>query len=131
MKRAPDVPLDISAECYVYPSEDSVKVIKAVKNILDNCNPTVTNSKILAMSKNPESLRKVYVHARSRAILGVLKRVLEWNTFANSTWFYLNKQAAYAGIVSVCEQESESPLGPIKITITSNQLQLIIDWLVS
>ncbi len=131
MKRAPDVPLDIRAECYVYPSEDSVKVIKAVKNILNNCNPTVTNSKIQAVSRNSESLHKVYVHARSRAILGVLRRVLGENTIANSTWFYLNKQAAYAGIVSICEEESQSPLGPIKITITSNQLQLIIDWLVS
>ena len=131
MKKAPDVSLDIRAECNVYPSEDSDKVIKAVKNILNNCTATLTDSKILAVSKNPESLSKLYEHARSRAILGVFRRVLEDNAIANSTWFYLNKQAAYAGIVSICEEESESPLGPIKITITSNQLQLIINWLVS
>ena len=131
MSKAPNVSLDIRVECYVYLSENSVKVIKAVKNILNNCTVTLTDSKILAISKIPESLNKIYEHARSRAILGVFRRVLDDNTIANYTWFYLNKQAAYAGIVSICEEESESPLGPIKITITSNQLQLIINWLTS
>ncbi len=131
MKRPPDVSLNIRAECYVYPSEDSAKVIKAVKNVLDNCAPELTNNKVLAVSKNAESLGTIYEQARSRAILGVFRRVLEYNTIANSTWFYLNKQAAHAGIVSICEEESESPLGPIKITITSNQLPSIINWLAS
>ena len=131
MSKAPNVSLDIRVECDVYLSENSVKVIKAVKNILNNCTVTLTDSKILAISKIPESLNKIYEHARSRAILGVFRRVLDDNTIANYTWFYLNKQAAYAGIVSICEEESESPLGPIKITITSNQLQFIINWLTS
>ncbi|MFQ5941166.1 MAG: RNA-binding domain-containing protein [Nitrososphaerales archaeon] len=131
MKKAPDIELDIRAECRVYPSEDSAKVIVAVKNILSNCVTELTDSKILAVSKNPESLSKIYQHARSRAILGVFRRVLEHNTIGNSTWFYLNKQAAFVGIVSICEEESESPLGPIKVTLTSTQLQLIINWLVS
>lgn len=131
MKKAPDVSLNIRAECYVYPSEDPAKVMQAVKNVLNNCSPAISDSKIVAMSKDPESLSKIYEHARSRAILGVFRRVLEYNTIANSTWFYLNKQAAYAGIVSVCEEEAESPLGPIKITITSNHLPSIIDWLIS
>ena len=131
MKRPPKVSLNIRAETYVYPSEDSAKVIKAVKNVLNNCIPELANNKVLAVSKNAESLSTIYEQARSRAILGVFRRVLEYNTIANSTWFYLNKQAAHAGIVSICEEESESPLGPIKITITSNQLQSIINWLAS
>ncbi len=131
MKRAPDVSVKIRAECHVYPSEDSAKVIKAVENILNNCIPKLTDSKVLVEAENLESLSTIYEHARSRAILGVFGRVLEYNTIANSTWFYLNKQAAYAGIVSICEEEVESPLGPIKITITSNKLQSIINWLVS
>ncbi|MEM2760160.1 MAG: RNA-binding domain-containing protein [Nitrososphaerales archaeon] len=131
MRRAPDVSLDIRAECHVYPSEDVEKVIRAVKNVLTNCTPEFTDNKVVTESRNIESLSKIYEQARSRAVLGVLSRVLEDNRIANSTWFYLNKQAAYAGIVSICEEESESPLGPIKITITTNQLQSIINWLVS
>jgi len=131
LKRAPDVSAKIRAESHVYPSEDSTKVIRAVENILNNCIPKLTDSKVLVEAENLESLSTIYEHARSRAILGVFRRVLEYNTIANSTWFYLNKQAAYAGIVSICEEEDESPLGPIKITITSNKLQSIINWLAS
>lgn len=131
MKRPPEILSEIRAECKVYPSEDSAKVIRAVKNVLSNCTPDIVDSKVLAVSKSLDSLSTIYEQARSRAILGVLRRVLEYNRIANSTWFYLNKQAAYAGIISVCEDESESPLGPIRITITSNQLELIINWLAS
>jgi hypothetical protein len=131
LKRPPEVSLNIRAECHVYPSEDSSKVIKAVTNMLNNCTAELANNKVLATTKNAESLGIIYEQARSRAILGVFRRVLEDNTIANSTWFYLNKQAAHAGIVSICEEESESPLGPIKITITSNQLPSIINWLTS
>jgi predicted RNA binding protein with dsRBD fold (UPF0201 family) len=48
----------------------------------------------------------------------------------NSTWFYLNKQAAFVGIVSICEEESESPLGPIKVTLRSSDLESVINWLI-
>ncbi len=125
------MPLSITAECRVFLSEDSGKVINAVKNILVDCEPTIIDNKVLAESKKVKSLAKIYEHVRSRAILGVFRRILEYNTFLSSTWFNLNKQAAYAGIVSICEEESESPLGPIRITITSNQLPLIINWLIS
>lgn len=128
--KVPKVPVDIKVECTVHPSEDHRKVMRAVKNVLD-VSPSISNSKIVATSKRTEALSKVYEHARTRAILGVLRRVLEDNMIANSTSFYLNKQAAFAGIVSICEEEAESPLGPIKVTITSNHLESIIKWLVS
>jgi hypothetical protein len=41
----------------------------------------------------------------------------------------LNKQAAVAGIVVIIEDESESPLGPIRVTIVCDELDNLIDWL--
>jgi predicted RNA binding protein with dsRBD fold (UPF0201 family) len=41
----------------------------------------------------------------------------------------LNKQAAAAGIVVIIEDESESPLGPIRITMVCDELDVLIDWL--
>ena len=49
----------------------------------------------------------------------------------DSTWFYLNKQAALAGKIAICENASESPLGPITVTITSLGINSVTDWLVS
>ena len=43
--------------------------------------------------------------------------------------FYLNKQVALAGHVSFSEAEAESPLGPIKVTIKTDDPQQLIDWL--
>ena len=61
--------------------------------------------------------------------MGVLRRMLTDNRISNTTRFLLNKQAAVAGIVVVIEDESESPLGPIRVTIVCDELDNLIDWL--
>ncbi len=130
MKQAPDFVADIRIECQVYPSEDPAKVLRAVKNVVSNCSPEVADGRIRIASKNPELLITIYEQIRSRRVMGVFRKVLLSNMIANSTWFYLNKQAAFVGTVSICEDESESPLGPIKITIMSNELESVMNWLV-
>jgi len=130
LKEVPDIAVDIRIECQVYPSEDPAKVVRAVKNVISNCSPELVDSRVRVVTKNPEALSTIYEKVRSRRIMGVFRKVLLNNMIANSTWFYLNKQAAYAGTVSICEEEFESPLGPIKVTMTSNELESVIDWLV-
>ena len=130
MKEVPDVALDIRVDCQVYPSEDPTKVLRAVKNVVSNSSPEVADERIRVASKNPEILSTIFEQIRSRRVMGVFRKVLLRNMIANSTWFYLNKQAAFVGTVSICEDESESPLGPIKITIMSNELESVMNWLV-
>jgi predicted RNA binding protein with dsRBD fold (UPF0201 family) len=45
------------------------------------------------------------------------------------TWFYVNKQAATKGIIVLVDNEEESPLGPIKISIKSENILNVIGWL--
>lgn len=130
MRGTPDLAVDIRVECQVYPSEDPAKVVRAVKNVISNCSPELVDGKIKVVTKSPEALGIIYEQVRSRQVMGVFRKVLLNNMIANSTWFYLNKQAAYAGTVSICEEEAESPLGPIKVTMTSNELESVINWLV-
>ncbi len=47
-----------------------------------------------------------------------------------TTWFYLNKQAAFVEKIAICEKSDESPLGPIKVIITSPNIDGIIDWII-
>ncbi len=42
---------------------------------------------------------------------------------------FLNKQVAHAGHVSFCEPVRESPLGPIRLEIKSDDPMGVIDWL--
>jgi len=130
LKEVPDIAVDIRVECQVYPSEDPAKVIRAIKNVVSNCSPELVDSMLRVVTKNLEVLSTIYEQVRSRRVMGVFRKVLLNNMIANSTWFYLNKQAAYVGTVSVCEDESESPLGPIKVTMTSEELESVINWLI-
>jgi predicted RNA binding protein with dsRBD fold (UPF0201 family) len=43
--------------------------------------------------------------------------------------FCLNKQVAYSGHVSFSEETAESPLGPIRFNIESDNTEQLIDWL--
>jgi len=61
--------------------------------------------------------------------MGVARRLLLKNASEESSWVYLNKQAAYMKIVNICEDESESPLGPLKMTFKCRDPLKLIDWI--
>ena len=122
--------IELKVEAPVNPSEYSEKIIAAITNVIDKCSPQlIYNSRIVARSIGTDSLNTIYYQIRSRSSMGVLRRMLTYNRITNTTWFFLNKQAAAAGIVVIIEDESESPLGPIKITIVCDELDVLIDWL--
>ena len=86
--------------------------------------------RVIGRSLEIESLRTIYEQIRSRSAMGVLRRMLLNNRVADSTCFLLNKQAAATGIVVVIEEDQESPLGPITVTLDCEELDALIDWLV-
>jgi hypothetical protein len=53
------------------------------------------------------------------------------NMTEDSTWFYLNKQAAFANVITLCDEVGESSLGPITVVLRSKNIEDVIDWLVS
>ncbi|HKU50483.1 MAG TPA: RNA-binding domain-containing protein [Nitrososphaera sp.] len=123
--------VEIKVEATVNPSEDSQKVISAIENVIERCYPEFRyGSRAIGRAHGTEPLSLIYEQIRSRSAMGVLRRMLLDNRTGDSTWFYLNKQAAAAGIAAVIEDEQESPLGPIRVTITSEELDSLVDWLV-
>jgi hypothetical protein len=75
-------------------------------------------------------LEKIYDIIHSSQSQKIYQRQLEKNLENDSTWFYLNKQAAFVGSVALCEEAEESPLGPIKVILSSSNIDGIIDWLI-
>jgi hypothetical protein len=57
------------------------------------------------------------------------RKALHHGLIGNTITFYLNKQAAFSSHVSFSEAESESPLGPIQVTIEAEEPLQLIDWL--
>jgi predicted RNA binding protein with dsRBD fold (UPF0201 family) len=122
--------IELSIEALINPSESRDKVIAAITNVIDKCSPEISyNSRVVARSNRADSLNIIYQQIRSRSAAGVLRRILTYNRITNTTWFLLNKQAAAVGIVAVIEEENESPLGPLRITIVCDEMDLLIDWL--
>ena len=123
--------IEIKVEATVNPSEDPQKVIAAIENVVDNCYPEFRyGSRAVGRARGTEPLSLIYEQVRSRSAMGVLRRMLLDNRAGDTTWFYLNKQAAAAGIAAVIEDEQESPLGPIRVTIDCEELDSIVNWLV-
>ena len=129
--RSLNVDCKISVYCDINESEDVNKVKTAISNILTDMDETTDDSSFVANSSNYESLTKIYEAMRTRKTKTAYRRHLMRNMTEDSTWFYLNKQAAFANAVVLCDDESESPLGPIKIVLHSKNIEDVIDWLVS
>ena len=121
----------VSVYCTINASEDINKVRTAVSNILIDMDENITDDSLVANSNNYESLTRVYETMRSRKSKSAYRRLLMRNMTNNSTWFYLNKQAAFANVIALCDEADESPLGPIKVVLHSKNIEDVIDWLVS
>jgi len=121
----------ISAHCTINASEDVNKVRTAVSNILTDMDEKITGDSLVANSNNYESLTKIYETMRSRRSKSAYRKHLLRNMTIDSTWFYLNKQAAFADVIALCNEANESPLGPITVVLHSKNIEDVIDWLVS
>jgi uncharacterized protein len=131
MRKTPiSVQVELKIEATVNASESPDKVISAISNIFDGCSPELKyGSLIIARCFDLGCLTVIHDQVTSRAALGVLRRMLVDNRISNTTWFLLNKQAAFAGVAVVTEDDTESPLGPIRVKIACDELDELIDWL--
>jgi len=129
--RSLDIDCKISAYCTVNASEDINKVRTAVSNVLTDMDEKIAGDSLVANSNNYESLTKIYETMRTRKTKSAYRRHLMHNMTEDSTWFYLNKQAAFADVTVLCDEADESPLGPIKVVLHSTNIEDVIEWLVS
>ncbi|MGQ4893058.1 MAG: RNA-binding domain-containing protein [Candidatus Njordarchaeia archaeon] len=109
----------------VYPTENKDKVLRAIKNIANIELGTLQifsgkSYNIIKISGDNKLLGRFRSKIFRRGIGEVIKIFAGKNTRENKTYLFLNKQAAYAGVVNLVENPDESPLGSIKIEIEAN-----------
>ena len=126
-----DVDCKVSAYCTINASEDVNKVRTSLSNVLIDMDEKLTGDSLVANSNTYESLTKIYETMRSRKTKSAYRKHLMRNMTEDSTWFYLNKQAAFANVTVLCDEADESPLGPIKVVLHSTNIEDVIEWLVS
>jgi len=128
--KIPNINCKIEMSCPLNPSEDPAKVEKAIANIFPYSIIKYENFTMFAQSKELRSFEKIYETIHTNQSQKTYGRNLENNLENDTTWFFLNKQAAFVERVAICDEPEESPLGPIKVTLTSSNIDGIIDWIV-
>ena len=127
------VEVTVIVEVEVNPTEDETKVRTAINNVLGNAEiilkPAQRGSILIAEAKGQDSLTKLRNMLRNDRIRDAARRLLFKSTRGNTISFCLNKQVAFAGHVSFCEETAESPLGPIRFKIETDNAQQLIEWL--
>ena len=126
----PNLSCKIEMFCTINPSESIEKVEQTISSIFPYSVIKNNEFTLNAISKELRSFEKIYHFVHNNKLQKNFLRSLEDNLKNDTTWFYLNKQAAFVEQIAICEEFDESPLGPIKVTLTSSNIDRIIDWIV-
>ncbi len=127
------VEVTVFVETQINPTENEESVKAAVNNFLDNATitikPMIKGSSLTAIAKGQDSLYKLRNLLRNDRIRDASRRLLFKSIRGNMISFYLNKQVAFVGHISFSEESAESPLGPIRVNIETDNPEQLIDWL--
>ena len=113
--------------CSINQSEDTEKVKLAVNNIFPDIELEISETEISGKTNNISNLSQISKSIHEKNIKNTYQRILKNNNDGESTWFYLNKQAAFVNTVALCSEANESTLGPIKVILRSNDIEQVID----
>ncbi len=112
-------------------SEDPEKVIAAAKNVLGDCKFEVQHdhAEIRLHSNDIRCLRKIHDQLRDRRVRDAARRYLIKKREGDLLLLLLNRQAACTGLVVLCSNPEESPLGPLVLRMTSTDPDALVEWL--
>jgi hypothetical protein len=127
----PDPDARVILEAEISPSEDPAKVSQALGNVVGGGSGEILSGSTSARLATGDfkALTHIRDQLRDRHIRAAARRQMQLNAQGNSTSLMLNRQAATVGIIVLCGSPEESPLGPIYMTIESETLEAVIDWL--
>ena len=122
--------ISINFFCEVNPSEDVEKIKTIIFNLFPDVKTKIENDQLSGNFEGIEPLTTILQSVQHRNIKKTFLRILKSNISDNTTWFYLNKQAALVNVVAFCDEANESPLGPIKIILESNDIEKTIQTII-
>lgn len=127
----PDFDCRLSVDASLSPSEDPEKLALAVANVVGVQSGEVQANKdsVRFFARGLDYLKRLKEQLRTRHVRSAAKGALYRERRGRSTMLLLNRQAAVAGVLVVCGSPEESPLGPIRLTIESDEIDAVIEWL--
>ncbi len=123
----------VRVEIPIRPTEKEEVILKLIETIMTPGEVRIEGEGLgkmaLAISPCLSSLNKFFILLRRERILDSARKYLLKGKQGDTLTFMLHKQALAGGRVSFVSNESESPLGPIVVTISHPALDAVIDWL--
>ena len=127
----PEFRAKLFLEAKISPSEDPSKVIQAMKNLVGEVqyDAAVGPGSAGLETDDPRALIRIRDQLRDRHVRSAARKQMIVNRSESRTSLMFNRQAASAGVVALCGSPEESPLGPICVTIESEKVDAVADWL--
>lgn len=117
-------------EASISPSEDPEKVAAALRNIAPGAGEVQTSGRLARITSDSTSgLQHIMEQLRDRHIRTAARRSMVLAREGKATTILFNRQAAAAGVIALCGNPGESPLGPIRLRLESDDLDHLMDWL--
>ena len=91
----PNISCQIWMASPAHSSEDPDKIKTAITNIFPYSTIKDGNLSIIALSKELRSFERIYDVIHTKQLQKIYRRNLENNLKNDTTWFFLNKQAAF------------------------------------
>ncbi len=114
-------------------TEDVNKIIAIINKIMDPEKIRVEDSGyekiVVAESSRISSLAKLHGMLRRERILDAARKRLKRGAKGDTIVFMIHKQALMADRLSLVDEPSESPLGPVTVIIRHSNPKEVIDWL--
>ncbi|MEM2122699.1 MAG: RNA-binding domain-containing protein [Candidatus Bathyarchaeia archaeon] len=124
--------VEVFVDVEVRPTEDPLKVREALEKVYNGEVELDLDQDGIGYLRGRgglESLTKVRDLLKMEQIRDAAKAHLSKLIEDGRLTFFLNKQVAYVGHISFCEPERESPLGPIRFVVHTDDPKSIVEWL--
>ena len=125
--------ITVSIQTEIRATENKTKVTRAISNIFGDVEemikPNLDTNLIIVELKGRESLFRFRDILKIDRIRDATRKALLKRITGKKIKFYLNKQVAFANHISLSEENSESPLGPIQVEISCEEPKSLINWL--
>jgi len=128
--------VEATIRCFVYPTEDKIRVEQAIKNLLGPIDLVKSELEELTELVSIEKDRSRFVSLRQsihdKRILDAVRVRLLKNLDEFTTCIFFDKQAAYTGKLRVIDNNHVNPpLGSIEIKFdfkSESQFEEFLDW---
>ena len=120
-------------ETPIFPSEGESKVLKAVSSVIpieEEDDVRVEGGVLRVRVEGYDRLLKLRESFRRNRVLDTARDLLIRSRRGRSFEISIHKQAAFRGLIKLCEDDSESPLGVIRVRIHyPGDLNVFLNWI--